>query len=392
METACKVQVLEGRSDGSAENAEGSVAACFALGIPSDGIIDFLTMDGDVPGGIDANPHFVTSNFHDGDSDIIADDDRFVALAGQHKHDCSPSGERIDLGRMAVQEFCQRWNSSILRRGVLHCASGCSPYKRSVVGCSGGLSGTLRESLDGPIDMHSRGFAIVSVAFEGRCVMFANRIEAGQRLAERIRALGVNGFTTVLGLPRGGVPVAAEVARLLDVPFDVLVVRKLGHPANPELAMGAVAEDGVRVINQDLAGDSEKLQASVHAASLEVRRRVRRFRGGRALPPLNGRTVILVDDELATGASMQAAVSAVRQKHPARIVVAIPVGPPEVLRSIAAVADEVICLQSPEIFSAVGEFYEDFGEVTDEDAEQLLKQHARGVPSAVGKSVVRSAD
>ncbi|MFM7037819.1 MAG: phosphoribosyltransferase [Planctomycetaceae bacterium] len=222
--------------------------------------------------------------------------------------------------------------------------------------------------------------------------MFANRIEAGQRLAERIRSLGVNGFTTVLGLPRGGVPVAAEVARLLDVPFDVLVVRKLGHPANPELAMGAVAEDGVRVINQDLAGDSEKLQASVHAASLEVRRRVRRFRGGRALPPLNGRTVILVDDELATGASMQAAVSAVRQKHPARIVVAIPVGPPEVLRSIAAVADEVICLQSPEIFSAVGEFYEDFGEVTDEDAEQLLKQHARGVPSAVGKSVVRSAD
>jgi putative phosphoribosyl transferase len=250
----------------------------------------------------------------------------------------------------------------------------------------------LGESLDRPIDMHCVGFAVVSGAFEGRCVMFANRVEAGRRLAERIRGLGVNGFTTVLGLPRGGVPVAAEVARLLDVPFDVLVVRKLGHPANPELAMGAVAEDGARVINQDLAGDSEELLACVHAASLEVRKRVRRFRGGRALPPLNGRTAILVDDGLATGASMQAAVSAVRQKHPARIVVAIPVGPPEVLRSITAVADEVICLQSPEIFSSVGEFYDDFGEVTDEDVERLLKQHSRGVHGNVVLGDVRSVE
>jgi predicted phosphoribosyltransferase len=140
----------------------------------------------------------------------------------------------------------------------------------------------------------------------------------------------------------------------------------------------------VRVVNQDLVGDSDDLSASVHVESMEVRKRVRRFRGGRALPPLNGRTVILVDDGLATGASMQAAVLAVRQKHPSRVVVAVPVGPPEVVRSINAVADDVICLQSPEIFGAVGEFYGDFGEVTDDDVERLLKQFARGLQATVG--------
>ncbi len=212
--------------------------------------------------------------------------------------------------------------------------------------------------------------------------MFANRTEAGRRLAERIRALGVNGFTTVLGLPRGGVPVAAEVARLLEAPLDVLVVRKLGHPANPELALGAVAEDGVKVLNADLTDGTQDLSACVRAESLEVRKRVRRFRGGRPLPPLHGRTVILVDDGLATGASMQAAVLATRQKHPAVIVVAVPVGPPEVLRSIEAVADQVICLQSPEIFSAVGEFYENFEQVTDDDVERLLKLHSRFLPGS----------
>jgi predicted phosphoribosyltransferase len=212
--------------------------------------------------------------------------------------------------------------------------------------------------------------------------MFANRTEAGRRLAERIRALGVNGFTTVLGLPRGGVPVAAEVARLLEAPLDVLVVRKLGHPANPELALGAVAEDGVKVLNADLTDGTQDLSACVHAESLEVRKRVRRFRGGRPLPPLHGRTVILVDDGLATGASMQAAVLATRQKHPAVIVVAVPVGPPEVLRSIEAVADQVICLQSPEIFSAVGEFYESFEQVTDDDVQRLLKLHSRFLPGS----------
>lgn len=204
--------------------------------------------------------------------------------------------------------------------------------------------------------------------------MFANRSEAGQRLAERIRSLGVNGYTTVLGLPRGGVPVAAEVARLLEAPLDVIVVRKLGHPANPELAVGAVAEDGVKVLGEDPADAGFDISGSVHAENLEVRKRVRRFRGGRSLPPLHGRTAILVDDGLATGASMQAAILVVRLKRPARIVVAVPVGPPEVVRSIAAIADQVICLQTPEIFAAVGEFYKDFGQVTDDEVERLLKR------------------
>lgn len=212
--------------------------------------------------------------------------------------------------------------------------------------------------------------------------MFANRNDAGRRLAEKIRGNGINGFTTILGLSRGGVPVAAEVARLLEAPLDVLVVRKLGHPSNPELALGAIAEDGVRVLNHDLADSVRDLADRVHAESLEVRKRVRRFRGGRPLPSLHGRTVILVDDGLATGASMQAAILAVRQKHPARIVVAVPVGPPEVLLSVNAAADQVICLQSPEIFAAVGEFYQEFGQVTDDDVERLLKQHSRFLQSA----------
>jgi putative phosphoribosyl transferase len=174
-----------------------------------------------------------------------------------------------------------------------------------------------------------------------------------------------------------------SAAGLKDLtPLDVLVVRKLGHPANPELALGAVAEDGVKVLNPDLTDGTQDLSACVHAESLEVRKRVRRFRGGRPLPPLHGRTVILVDDGLATGASMQAAVLATRQKHPAVIVVAVPVGPPEVLRSIEAVADQVICLQSPEIFSAVGEFYENFEQVTDDDVERVLKLHSRFLPGS----------
>lgn len=222
--------------------------------------------------------------------------------------------------------------------------------------------------------------------------MFANRNDAGRRLAEKIRGTGVNGFTTILGLPRGGVPVAAEVARQLEAPLDVLVVRKLGHPSNPELALGAIAEEGIRVLNHDLADSVRDLADRVHAESLEVRKRVRRFRGGQPLPLLHGRTVILVDDGLATGASMQAAILAVRQKHPARIVVAVPVGPPEVLLSVNAAADQVICLQSPEIFAAVGEFYQEFGQVTDDEVERLLKQHSRFLQSVASSAAGQRRD
>lgn len=203
--------------------------------------------------------------------------------------------------------------------------------------------------------------------------MFRNRSEAGQKLAERIRALALNGFTTVFGLTRGGVPVAAEIARVLRAPLDVLVVRKIGHPGNPEFAAGAVAEDGVRVLFPDPQLDRELIAHSTRNEIAAVRKRIRRFRSGRPLPALNGRTAILVDDGMATGATMQAAILAVRRKHPARVVVAVPVAPPDVIRAITSMAEHVVCLHSPEIFAAVGDFYANFPPTSDEEVDSLLK-------------------
>jgi predicted phosphoribosyltransferase len=203
--------------------------------------------------------------------------------------------------------------------------------------------------------------------------MFANRSEAGRKLAEKIRSLGINGFTTVFGLTRGGVPVAAEIARTLEAPLDVLVVRKIGYPGNPEYAAGAVAEEGVKVIHPDHSLSTAELDESIRIELATVRRQVRRFRAGRSLPSLNGRTAVIADDGLATGATMQAAVLAIRRKHPARIVVAVPVAPPEAIPPLAALVDHVVCLHSPEIFAAVGDFYVDFSQTSDEDVESLLK-------------------
>ena len=210
--------------------------------------------------------------------------------------------------------------------------------------------------------------------------MFRNRSEAGQKLAERIRSLTLNGFTTVFGLTRGGVPVAAEIARALRAPLDVLVVRKIGYPGNPEFAAGAVAEDGVRVIHTDPQLDTALISESIRNEIAAVRKRIRRFRSGRPLPALNGRTAILVDDGLATGATMQAAILAVRRKHPAQIVVAVPVAPPDALQTIATMADHVVCLHSPEIFSAVGDFYSNFNPTSDDDVDSLLKAAAEFHP------------
>ncbi|MEY2725426.1 MAG: hypothetical protein RLZZ458_1293 [Planctomycetota bacterium] len=203
--------------------------------------------------------------------------------------------------------------------------------------------------------------------------MFRNRSEAGQKLAERIRSLALNGFTTVFGLSRGGVPVAAEIARAIRAPLDVLVVRKIGYPGNPEFAAGAVAEDGIKVLHPDPQLNSELLAEYARRELAAVRKRIRRFRSGRPLPALNGRTAILVDDGLATGATMQAAILAVRRKHPAQLVVAVPVAPPDALQTISAMADHVVCLQAPQIFSAIGDFYLDFNPTTDEEVDSLLK-------------------
>lgn len=205
---------------------------------------------------------------------------------------------------------------------------------------------------------------------------FHDRADAGRQLAEQLREYAGHQDVVVLGLPRGGVPVAYEVASRLEVPLDVFLVRKLGVPGHTELAMGAIAPGGVQVLNHDLIDELAIPPASVGAVAAserrELERRDRIFRGGRALPELKRKTVILVDDGLATGATMEAAVTALRLIGPAQIVVAVPVGARETCERLARVADRVVCLATPTPFSAVGQWYEDFSQTTDEEVKQLL--------------------
>jgi putative phosphoribosyl transferase len=205
--------------------------------------------------------------------------------------------------------------------------------------------------------------------------LFRDRQDAGRRLAEKLRGYaGTNAI--VLALPRGGVPVAAEVAARLGLPLDVYIVRKLGVPGQAELAMGAIASGGVRVMNDDVVhglGIPEHVVDSVaQAEGAELARREAAYRTAR--PPLEvaERTVILIDDGLATGATMRAAVQALRVRHAARIVVAVPVGAPETCQMLAAEADEIVCAVAPEPFLAVGYWYEDFAQTTDEEVQAIL--------------------
>ncbi len=206
--------------------------------------------------------------------------------------------------------------------------------------------------------------------------LFHDRKDAGAQLAARLSAFADDASTIVLGLPRGGVPVAYEVAKALRAPLDVFVVRKLGVPGQRELAMGAIASGGVRVINDEVI-QALKLSASVvDAVALqeqpELERQQRLYRDDVALPDFTGRTVIVVDDGLATGSSMRAAVRALRQSNPRRIVIAVPVGAAETCRSLQADADEVICLYAPESFYSVSTWYEEFSQTTDDEVRGLL--------------------
>src|SRR5258708_13842263 len=220
---------------------------------------------------------------------------------------------------------------------------------------------------------------------------FRDRAEAGRSLAAKLAAYANRPDVVVLALPRGGVPVAFEVARALGAPLDVLLVRKLGVPGYEELAMGAVATGGVRVLNGQV-GDTLRARSYVIDAvaareQQELTRRERLYRGGRPPPSVRGRTVVLVDDGLATGATMHAAVKALRQQQPARIVVAVPIAAPETCDELKAEADEVICGITPEPFDAVGRWYEDFSQTTDEEVADLLArsqlpQEAQATPSA----------
>lgn len=203
---------------------------------------------------------------------------------------------------------------------------------------------------------------------------YDNRQQAGTRLAQALAAWHGQQDLIVLALPRGGVPVAAEVARSLGAPLDVLVVRKLGHPGQEEYAMGAIASGGVQVRAE--AGDwpvaPQVLEEIVQREQAELRRRERAYRGDRPAPCLQGRPVLLVDDGLATGATMCAAVQAVRAHAPARIGVAVPVASREALAAAGALADEIVCPLVPESFHAVGLWYRDFEQTSDEEVKRLL--------------------
>lgn len=205
---------------------------------------------------------------------------------------------------------------------------------------------------------------------------FRNRTDAGRRLAEKLAAYADRPDVLVLALPRGGVPVGYEVSRALGAPLDVFLVRKLGVPGYEELAMGAVASGGVRVLNDEIVrglGISEdEIDAAVARELQELARRERLYRGDRPPPDVAGRTVILVDDGLATGATMRAAVAASRQQHPARIVVAVPTASLDTCEALKAEADDVICAMTPEPFFAVGHWYEDFTQTTDNEVRELL--------------------
>ena len=205
---------------------------------------------------------------------------------------------------------------------------------------------------------------------------FADRAEAGELLAERLTAYRDRDDVVVLALPRGGVPVAREVARALGVPLDVYMVRKLGVPGHEELAMGAIATGGVRLLNHDVIDSLGIPMNVIYAVAArerqELARREQAYRGDRGPIALTNKTVILVDDGLATGATMRAAVMAARQQQPARVIVAVPVGAASTCADLAAEADDVVCVRTPDPFVAVGLWYRDFTPTTDHEVRSLL--------------------
>lgn len=206
-------------------------------------------------------------------------------------------------------------------------------------------------------------------------MQFTDRPEAGRLLAERLDHLRTAN-PVVLALPRGGVPVAYPVARALDAPLDVVLVRKLGVPSHPEVAYGALSEDGVRVVNDDVLSavhaPPTELEETERSAQAELRRQAERFRGDRPRIPLVGRTALLVDDGIATGATASAACQVVSAQGADRIVLAVPVAPPDTVTSLEGAVDELLCLSVPEVFFAVGEWYRDFSQTSDAEVIDLI--------------------
>jgi putative phosphoribosyl transferase len=216
-------------------------------------------------------------------------------------------------------------------------------------------------------------------------VIFRDRAEAGRRLAAQLAGYRDGAQVIVLALPRGGVPVGFEVARALHVPLDLFLVRKLGVPGQEELAMGAIATGGVRVLNEDvvryLGISDEVIEMVAEAEERELLRRERAYRDDRPAPDVRGRTVILVDDGLATGSTMRAAVRALQRLLPSSIVVAVPVAAQQTCDELKTEVDKVVCAETPEPFRGVGLWYEDFSQTTDDEVRSLLAHAARELPS-----------
>jgi putative phosphoribosyl transferase len=212
---------------------------------------------------------------------------------------------------------------------------------------------------------------------------FADRREAGREVADKLAAYRRQPDVIVLALPRGGVPVAFEIAEALDAPLDIFVVRKLGMPGHAEFAIGAIASGGVRVVNEEVVRAYSIPAAAIEAVArqelAELERREREYRHGRPAPDLHNRTVILVDDGLATGSTMRAAVEAVRALGPLRVVVAVPVAAPDACAAFADITDETVCARTPEPFQAVGLWYRDFSQTTDDEVRDLLRRHAERI-------------
>jgi predicted phosphoribosyltransferase len=209
---------------------------------------------------------------------------------------------------------------------------------------------------------------------------FQDRVEAGRLLANVLERYKDRPDVLVLALPRGGVPVAYEVAKALKAPLDVFIVRKLGVPGHEELAMGAIASGGIRALNMSVIQQLNIPQSTIDAVAAreaaEVHRREVLYRGGKSPLNIENRTIILVDDGLATGSTMKAAVAALRQQHPAKIIVAVPTAPSETCDELKREADEVICAVTPEPFYAVGQWYENFDQTTDTEVTQLIRRDA----------------
>jgi putative phosphoribosyl transferase len=227
---------------------------------------------------------------------------------------------------------------------------------------------------------------------------YRNRFEAGHVLATRLMAFAERPDVLVLALPRGGVPVGFEVAAVLHAPLDVFVVRKLGLPGQPELAMGAIASGGIRVLNPEVVEYLKVPAAVIDAVAAreqqELERRERQYRGTAPAPSIGARTVILVDDGLATGSTMRAAAAAVRQRNPAAVVVAVPVAPPATCAALRndPDVDDVVCPVTPEYFSAVGQWYDDFAQTTDEEVRELIERAGQAARSRREPVSRREAD